>query len=97
MRYLLLFSVYLAISLILLLGILYPERLSSPMDFLLLTLYFIPCVGTFDALVQRLMDNAWFSSLPLLLKFIFGIILLVAFIFALDMLVDLVGMKTEPW
>ena len=97
MRYLLLFFVYFVISIILLLGILFPERLSSPLDFLLLTLYFVPCVGTVDVLGQRLMDHAWFSNTPLLLKFIFGFISLIIFIYALSMLVDLVGMTTEPW
>ena len=97
MRYLLLFLVYFVISLILLLGILFPERLSSPLDFFLLTLYFVPCVGTFDVLAQRVMDNTRFSSLPQALKYLIGIISLVIFIFALSMLVDFVGMTTEPW
>jgi len=81
----------------LLLGILFPERMSSPLDFLILTLYFVPCVGTFDVLGQRLMEKTWFSNLTLLVKFIFGTISLVIFIFALNMLVDAVGMTTEPW
>ncbi|MDH5257352.1 MAG: hypothetical protein OEX07_05075 [Gammaproteobacteria bacterium] len=97
MRYLLLFLVYFVISLVLLLSILFPERLSSPLDFFILTLYFVPCVGTFDVLAQRLMDNARFSNLPQFVKIIFGIISLGVFIFALDILVDLVGMNTEPW
>lgn len=97
MRYLLLFLVYFLISLVFLLSILYPERLSSPLDFFLLTLYFVPCVGTFDVLGQRLMENARFSGLPQSVKLIFGIISLVVFIFALSLLVDVVGMNTEPW
>jgi len=97
MRYLLLFFVYFVISLILLLGILFPERMSSPLDFLILTLYFVPCVGTFDVLGQRLMDQAWFSNLPQILKVIFGIIAIILLIVALQMLVDVIGMNTEPW
>ena len=97
MRYLLLFLVYFVISLVLLLSILYPERLSSPLNFLLLTLYFVPCVGTFDVLGQRLMDNARFSNLPQSVKLIFGVISVFVFISALSMLVDVVGMATEPW
>jgi len=97
MRYLLLFFVYFIISLILLLSILFPERLSSPLDFLLLTLYFVPCVGTFDVLGQRLMEYAWFSNLPQLLKIVLGIIAIVVFIFALSLMVDVIGMNTEPW
>ena len=97
MRYLLLFLVYFLISLILLLGILFPNRLSSPLDFFLLTLYFVPCVGTFDVLGQRLMDNNKFASLPQAIKFTIGIVSLVAFIFGLNLLVDIVGMNTQPW
>ena len=97
MRYLLLFLVYFVVSLILLLVIIFPERLSSPLDFLLLTLYIVPCVGTFDVLGQRLMDNDRFSKLPHMLKVLFGIISIVVFVFALSMLVDVVGMNTEPW
>ena len=97
MRYLLLFLVYFVISLILLLGILFPERLSSPMDFFLLSLYFVPCVGTFDVIAQRLMDNEKFSKLPQSVKYAIGLVSLIAFIFALSLLVDVVGMKTEPW
>jgi len=97
MRYLLLFFVYFVISLILLLGILFPERMSSPLDFFILTLYFVPCIGTFDVLAQRLMETNWFSKLSQSLKFIFGITSVVAFIFGLSLLVDVVGMNTEPW
>ena len=97
MRYLLLFLVYFVISLVLLLGILFPNRLSSPLDFFLLTLYFVPCVGTFDVLGQRLMDNERFANLPQILKFSLGIVALVVFIFALQKLVDFVGMTTVPW
>jgi len=97
MRYLLLFFVYFVISLILLLGILFPERMSSPLDFFILTLYFVPCIGTFDVLAQRLMETNWFSKLSQSLKFIFGITSVVLFIFGLSLLVDVVGMNTEPW
>jgi len=97
MRYILLFFVYFVISLILLLGIIFPERMSSPLDFLILTLYIVPCVGTFDVLGQRLMERDWFSKLPQMLKVIFGIVSIILFIMALQVLVDLIGMNTEPW
>ena len=97
MRYLLLFFVYFSISLFLLLSILFPLRLSSPLDFFLLTLYLVPCVGTFDVLAQRLMDNVWFSNLPQFIKVIFGLVSLIVFISALNMLIEVVGMNTEPW
>ena len=97
MRYLLLFLAYFIISLILLMSILFPERLSSPLDFFLITLYFVPCVGTFDVLGQRIMDQAWFSKLPQIVKVTLGIIAIVVFILGLQMLVDVIGMNTEPW
>ena len=97
MRYLLLFFVYFVISIILLLGILFPERMTSPLDFFILTLYFVPCVGTFDVLGQRLMEKTWFSNLSFLLKASFGLIAIIIFIFAMQMMVNIVGMNTEPW
>jgi len=97
MRYLSLFLAYFFVSLLLLLAILFPLRPDSAMGFFTLTLVLVPVVGTFDMLGQRMIEADWFTNFSYHLKAACGIIFLIIFVFALYIVIQIIGITTIPW